>query len=404
MRQHPLGKTIPRANDKLEVFPQMSNFRIAKSPAKMEHWIYTDKAQLDLYITSFSDATFVTITWLHTLLDAMGRHALLSAWQLVLEGRENELPEFVGYKDDPLADLGKGREEQEESVLKPKLIGKFGMARFVGNMVVDSLWYPNEEVRMLVLPGPIFEKIKRQAYLDLNSLPADKITYTISKIGEEARERKPFLSDGDILTAWFLRLTSLSHPSINPPSGPSNRQIAVVNVMGMRTILQNTKPPLLPKDGVYIANCVTALWSHFPIHTFLTAPLGHVAAQIRSDLVSQGSRGQIEASQALAKGMGGILPGSGDMSFATMTNWDKARLFGVDFGAAIVGEKRGVSGAKPVYIHPIATENGFKLRGSANVVGKDVDGNYWLGAMLRSDVVDTFEKEIAKEAERLDSL
>jgi hypothetical protein len=123
MREHSLGKIIPRASDKLQVFPEMANYRIAKAPAKMDDWIYSDKAQLDLYITSFSDATFVTITWLHTLLDAMGRHALLSAWQLVLAGRDNELPPFIGYNSDPLSSLGVKRAgiQHEESVLKPKL-------------------------------------------------------------------------------------------------------------------------------------------------------------------------------------------------------------------------------------------------------------------------------------------
>jgi hypothetical protein len=416
MREHSLGKNIPRASDKLQVFPEMANYRIAKAPAKMDDWIYSDKAQLDLYITSFSDATFVTITWLHTLLDAMGRHALLSAWQLVLAGRDNELPPFIGYNSDPLSSLGVKRAgiQHEESVLKPKLLSPFAFTRFVANMVWDRLWYPKEEGRMLHLPSHIFQTIRHQAFSDLDSLPTDQIT-------PNQKTGTPFLSDGDILTAYLLRLTSRSHPSILTSQG--QRQITLVNVMGMRHLLQTTHPALLPRDGAYVANCVTTIWSHFTIREFLDAPLGHVAARIRADLVRQGSRGQIEASQGLARERGGVLCGTGDMAFCTMTNWDKARLFDVDFGAAVVDSgggqqatstERGSNGmeggggdrvrARPVYIHPWATENGFKLRGSTNVVGKDGDGNYWLGAMLRSDVVERFEGEVRKEAERLDAM
>lgn len=98
MSQYDLGKNIPHATGKLEVFLDSSNFRIAETPAKIDHWIYTDAAQPSLQIINFAYATFVTITWLHTLLDAMGRHALLYAWQSMLEGREEDVPEFVGFE------------------------------------------------------------------------------------------------------------------------------------------------------------------------------------------------------------------------------------------------------------------------------------------------------------------
>lgn len=39
--------------------------------------------------------------------------------------------------------------------------------------------------------------------------------------------------------------------------------------------------------------------------------------------------------------MGAALSGSGDMAFGTMTNWSKARLFGVDFSSAIVADGDG---------------------------------------------------------------
>lgn len=61
----------------------------------------------------------------------------------------------------PLGDKGKRNDGNggEGSVLKPHLLSKFGMARFIFNMITDALWYPAEEGRMLVLPARIFEKI-----------------------------------------------------------------------------------------------------------------------------------------------------------------------------------------------------------------------------------------------------
>jgi hypothetical protein len=381
-RQHPLGANIPVANDRLQVFSEISKFRISTEMSKIDDWIYTDRAQLGLHITSFTDATFVTITWLHTLLDAMGRHALLRAWQAELEGRQ--VPDFIGYDTNPLADLGKRDFDGEDCVLAPKAVSKLGMLRFVFNMIWETYWYPQEESRTLVVPAGYLTKLKAQALDDLATLEdKSKLTYSANE------KTAPFLSDGDVLTAWMLRLTARVNPAITT-SAPT-RLTAVMNVMGMRDLFRNTEPQLLPKDGVYIHNCVTAIWSHFAIKDFLSQPLGHIAAQIRHDLVKQSTRAQIEASQALAQ-KGAALFGSGDMAFSTMTNWSKAKLFETDFSAATV--KKGSGNGKPIYIHPVSIENGFPLRGSTACVGKDAHGNIWLGTAMRKENVEAFEQEV----------
>lgn len=395
--QHPIGAKLPVLNGKLQIFDEAGHLRIlvdAESTKKtLDDWISHDVGQLGLHIRTFSDATLVSITWLHTLLDAMGRHALLRAWQAVLEGRDNDVPVFAGYTDNPLADLGKSTLTNEEPVLQAHRISKLGMARFVFNFLTEKFWFPVEEGRLIVLPAPAFAKIKIQAFKDLESLDAQKLTYTTTD------PKKPFLSDGDILTAWLHRIIARATPHV-ANSSPT-RIISVGNVMGMRDMVRNTSPALLPpaKEASYIHNCTTASWSLFSIGDFLSLPLGHVAAQIRADLVQQSTRAQIEATQKSAAAMGMVLYGSGNMVMHTMTNWAKAKLFETDFGAARVGGQKG--SVKPTSIHPFPTAKTLMIRGGANCVGRDGDGNWWFGAVVRKEFVENLVREVEALAEEL---
>jgi hypothetical protein len=138
LSEHPYSSILPRPNGKLQWFGEMGHFRVLSDERSnmkvLKDWIYSDKAQLGVDIINFQDATFVTLTWLHTFLDAMGRHALLRAWQAVLEGRDDDVPPFIGYDTDPLTPLGSEEYVTEPFVLAPKQVSKLGFARFVFNL------------------------------------------------------------------------------------------------------------------------------------------------------------------------------------------------------------------------------------------------------------------------------
>jgi hypothetical protein len=391
LSEHPYSSILPRPNGKLQWFGEMGHFRVLSDERSnmkvLKDWIYSDKAQLGVDIINFQDATFVTLTWLHTFLDAMGRHALLRAWQAVLEGRDDDVPPFIGYDTDPLTPLGSEEYVTEPFVLAPKQVSKLGFARFVFNYIYESYYHPAEEGRMVCMPASYFSKLKARAFADLESLPKDQLTFS------ESDPTKPFISDGDIIMAFLLPLIARSNPD-NASSSPS-RLICAGNVCGIRDILRNTSPPLLPNNGAYIHNCVIPIWSLFTLEEWLTLPVGHIAARLRSDLVLQSSRAQIEARHALeAKSMG--LYGAGDMTMTVLSNWTKAKLFETDFSAAIVNGGSGTG--KPRYIQPFSTQDGFQLRNNANCCGRDPYGNWWMGAIMRKEMVDEFAKQIERAA------
>ncbi|KAL5121027.1 hypothetical protein ACEQ8H_000876 [Pleosporales sp. CAS-2024a] len=348
-RQHPLGAKLPTAQGRLQTFPDTTGFRIPGTLHKLGDYIYTDCAQLGLHVMSFEDATIVTISWLHTLLDALGLRALLRAWQAELQG--GAVPDFVGSHTDPLSALGT-QAQAKSHVLAPKLLGKLGMLRFVVHFLWEMYRYPEEASRIVVVPRSYFASLRAQAIKDLETLQ-DKSKLTYNKTDATT----PFLSDGDILLALLHRTLARANPSLKP-SGT----VAVMNIMDMRDVLRTTEPPLLPKEGVYVHNCLTALWSHFRVADLLSLPLGHIAAQVRADLVVQTTRPQIEAGAALSK-KGMSLFGPGDMTLVTMSNWLKARMFETDLSAAIVPGSQGRSGTgRPKYAFPASEIDGYPMR------------------------------------------
>ena len=171
---------LPCAKGSFECFeanPSVRGLTVPEnSPTQLADWIYTDRAQLGLHVVNFTDTTLVTLVWLHTLLDAMGRKALLLAWIAVLEGRDEDVPELWGYDFDPLKDLGVEpqdngstvgeREEQpkrEELLLNDRQLKGFQLFKFIFNSLWDMVFYAQEQTYAIVVPPAFMARLKTQA-------------------------------------------------------------------------------------------------------------------------------------------------------------------------------------------------------------------------------------------------
>ncbi|KAL5001377.1 hypothetical protein BDV10DRAFT_182610 [Aspergillus recurvatus] len=136
IEDHPLAKSLPKATEVPSIQPGPESFRAFAAPhdapATLEDFIYEDKPQLSLFITSFNNATLVALSWPYTLMDVMGQQALLHEWSLVLAGRESEVPPMLGAREDVLCAAADTAVEKEEFKLgKMRLNGramlKFGL-------------------------------------------------------------------------------------------------------------------------------------------------------------------------------------------------------------------------------------------------------------------------------------
>jgi len=430
LAEHPLGTILPRSNGTLQIFgaakPLREYLGLHNNTRYLEDWLYTDKAQLGLHIATFQDATFVTLTWSHTLFDAIGRRALLDAWVAMLQGQEYDVPDFWGYDNDPLNAFGAPVSERssispedeasvpQDYVLASQLINGVARLRFLFNYVWELIFHPSDTLHILCLPSSYLAHLRAEALNDLATAPPELLTYTAHPTA--STPHKPFLSDGDILLAWTARLSTASNPRLRT----SSRPLLLINVLGLRSVLSASSSgyqALLPPGKAYIHNCAASIFSLFSSASHvLRQPLGHVAARLRKDLAVQSTRAQVEAAQRLTRQHAQPLVGDGRMAVSSFSNWSKARLFEVDFSSAIVGwdgafagveeeeeekeqEKRaGRRRGRPVYIQPDWSVGwGLTLRGVGNCVGVDQNGHVWLSVRLRSG----FTMHLEREVERL---
>jgi hypothetical protein len=187
-----------------------------------------------------------------------------------------------------------------------------------------------------------------------------------------------------------------------------------MNVVDMRDILTKTSPSLLRPNTAFIGNCNTSSNTFFTLHEIRSLPLGVLAARIRADLVAQTTRKQIDAGMRIGRASllkSGYPPlyGEADMAFSAFSNWTKGNVFGVDFGAAVVGPGGGgaskgtndgdgvkVVVARPSYVQTYARANGISMRNSGLCTGRDEGGNWWLASVMTPEAWERLDRAISE--------
>ncbi|RFU77406.1 hypothetical protein TARUN_4823 [Trichoderma arundinaceum] len=370
---HPIASKLPSPSSRPAVVCDPDDFRDLfcreGGPVSLEDYLNQDIPQLGLHIVSFKDKTLVTLYWPHTLMDALGKKALLNAWMLMLQGRSNEIVSPQGGDSDPLADLGKNPTEIHK--LAAQRLSMFGLAQYGISNVLDL--FRSQENRMVCVPGSFIADLQKTA---VSELEADGI-------------ENPFLSEGDVLCAWWTRL-AISHM-------PQNTQKTIVlnNAYSLRTSLE---ADLLPKGAPYVSNAIGFINVLLPVQAIFEKPLSYIAAATRSAIKELGSRAQVEAFTALWRESSGKIPpffGNGGMHMITYSNWTKAKLFEVDFSAAVLTPANGNrKSGLPTYIQN--NQFGLVLPNGFPIIGKDNEGNYWLSGYMNKGLWGRIEEQLAE--------
>jgi len=278
--EHPLSSKLPKITsaEQASIHLGPANFLSLvtgpHSPQNFDDYLFCDTPQLHLFVTSFTDATLVSLTWPHTLSDAMGIEAIVKSWCLILNGREDLVPPFLGAYDDPLKLVGSNPAFLGEPY---KLAGSrlkgLKMLRFLGRSLWGYLWDmlmgPSTVTNTVYLPQTMVCAMKQEA-----------IEYTSSQTKPEG-DQKPFLSDGDIITAWLTRLTCQSLP----PS--ATRPVSIINACDIRSrvssilLLGKTSEsdngekdvPLRP---VLVGNAFINTCTTIPVNIVCNTPIGEL--------------------------------------------------------------------------------------------------------------------------------
>lgn len=376
IEDHSLGKTLPKATKNPSIQPGPLAFRAfaapENSPETLEDFIYTDVPQLSLFITSFNNATLVTLSWPHTLMDAMGQQALLHSWSLVLAGRESEVPPMLGAREDAIcAAIDAPVEKEEEYILGPKRLKGWAMAlfglRFTGDLLLNRV----VETRTIFLPKMVVAELHRQAQDDLAA--------------QDAGEEKPFIGEGDVITAWTLRAVASSLPQPRP--------IAALHASNARFRVSS----LVEASGVYVQNMAVAAFT-FISHEVAIGPLGPIALENQRHLMEQSTEPQVLAylRELRKEENDGVDPATmlyceSNALLMPFANWTRADFFKTaDFSHAIVragdtGQSRSNPPGTMIFHHAQSMRQNPSFRNMIVVLGKDHDDNYWLtGSLLPS--------------------
>ncbi|KAK8874008.1 AAA ATPase [Apiospora arundinis] len=373
---HPVASRIPKppsgphpavVGNPGDAFPLVAGDGV---PERLDDYLYTDQPALGLRVISFADKTVVSLNWLHSILDALASRRLLDAWALALQGREDEIPFPQAVEMDPLAELGLYPTEKHvlaSQHMTASNLAKYGICNFL-----DLAWRSKEN-RVVCVPKMFIDKLRSQALAELTA----------------AGETDPFVSEGDVLTAWFARLSACNI------SKDSNRTVAIQNAYSWRDSLEQD---LLIPGRPYISNCVGFVVTLLPAKELLSKPLSHTARAIRNSIREQGGREQIKAYAALVRKdpKYKMIPMFGDsgMQLFMFSNWQKGRLYEADFAAAAADSRRGRP-LTPSYVHNLQSPHNFS--DGFIIPGRDAQGNYWIGGFRVKGLWAKMEKEMASQ-------
>ncbi|KAH8901590.1 hypothetical protein GQ53DRAFT_630659 [Thozetella sp. PMI_491] len=399
--EHVLARQLPRPQGgRPSVQPGANQFlSLAKgdaTPTTLDDYLFTDAPQIWLHIASFQDATLVSISWIHATSDAQGISQLLKAWSLVLAGREKEVPPMLSFEHDAMAQIaGEGSEEDPadlgsqatSSLAHLHLVG-FRAFLFIICFILDMLLLPKTKPKMIFWPKGAVAKLCDQALLELG----------------ESSDNGPFLTTGDVLTAFCARLGAWSLPL------SSSKTICLINAIDLRNHV-----PLGLGKGVYVQNVTSKIYSFFPAQRVIhggkeNIQLGLLAGEVRASIAKQSEATQVTAMVRLereALAATGKNPMFGDPGnfIIFFSNWTKARfLESVDFGPAVVPKvvvsqpewPQAVELGQPAYFHALWLNPGFQPRSNVFSICEYPNGDVWVNANMPSNLWIKVEEELLK--------
>lgn len=365
---HELGQRLPKstATPSLQVgAPDFRSFAArADAPAILQDFLNSDEPQLSMHVTTFTDATLVALSFPHTMTDVMGVANIMSAISLMLADRDGQVPSLRDPKDDPLQDVGTATDTManEPYVLSKWTFGAIGGLRFMINYLWDKFWFPEMETRTAFLPAEFIQKLRTQAEADL--------------LSSSSEEKPSFVSDGDILSAWATSMIQSTDPYPRPA--------IIMNVLNIRGRLKG----VLDQAGdVFIQNLGVNSMALLSASEAASSSLGSIATGVRQALVQQTTEPQIRAiikASRAAYASTGYAPLFGDPTarLIVISNWEKSKMFKtVDFSPAVVSPHSSRPG-KLIYHHAQTLKVTMEARHFFNVIGKDLDGGYWVSGIL----------------------
>lgn len=390
VQDHPLDGTLPLRSPEgkptIIDSPEQLDDTLAgpRAPRCLDDWLLTDTPALVVHVISFTDATFITLTYSHSLVDGVGKREIVTNWCKVLAGRAEDVVPLADWGEEPMEvicrPLGPGEERHVHEDKQLKGWRKwYWVFRFIYERIANR---NNYRQRNLFIPASTMARIRQSVEEGAEEEDKEK----------QKQPGRPYLSDNQLLTTWLVRLACLPFKSTNRPLGITS----AVDLRGFPQ-LGGVRP-----GTVYLQNLLAYTWIHTTPAAVLRSPLASAAALMRAGLKPQLTLPQVRAAAILTHG--GIKRSGTvdffigkDTSIVSVSSLAKAKYWKtIDFSPAVVkvgeGGKKGLAG-RPVWQSSTPRS---RLKPSCLIViqGKDLQGNWFAQMVLSQRTWDMVEKEL----------
>lgn len=386
---HPVASQLPKASGikRPTLFPGSDIFHDFVTSSNhatiFSNWLETDIPALSIHIISFKDATLLTISWPHVLLDGLGRQSLLQAWTAVLNGREADVPPFLPLHVDPVHEISQNGTPTSH-VLYNYLLTGLWFALFVAGYMYELFVHSAEATRMIYCPGPWVESMRLQAIADVRAAGND--------------DANLFLSHGDVLLAWWVKV------AVAAQGFSSGQPVNIMNVTNLRGLFPEELPET--EKAAYIGNAAFSTYTITTSGRLAATSVGELALRLRQDLQKQRTREQtrhLVAWQLESKRQYGRTPliGSWNQALMGWSNWHRGRFYDMDFSGAVLRpgiplENRANKLGQPSTILANGHANGFSTRNIGPLIGRDANGDWWMQSNLRAGAWAHIEKQLER--------
>ncbi|KAK2008698.1 hypothetical protein LZ32DRAFT_507953, partial [Colletotrichum eremochloae] len=349
----------------------------------LDDYVMRDIPLINLHVINYADATLVTLTWPHALTDGMGYIGIVRNWCKVLAGLKDEIEDMGGLQEDPLAVVGADNgPEKEPYDLDHKRLRGFSLFAFSIRSLVSWILTPKIHHKGIFIPGALFAHVKQQASEQQEAIFKDD------------PNEKPFISNGDILCSWLVRLICSKTFVL------SNRSVVLMSAVDIRSRLRKLFKP----RTIYAQNLLTFSYTFVPLGDVLMSPLSRFARQVRESLMRQTSESQIYAAvrrnlQAISKTGRMPLYADPDSILVVLSNLAKLSWHDVfNFKPAVV--KKGPDSKVDTMGLPVwqfgCSESKDTYATSIMLHGADLNGNFWAEATLPGPVWKSVQEQLSQ--------
>ena len=339
IRDHPVVNKLAQSSTIATVQPALASFDGISSilippewPKNLNEYVDPERDEpiLGLHVLSFTDATIVVVCFSHVMMDGGGIESLLTAWSQVLHGKNDFVAPLGGVGKDPLDEIRQRTDPVEPFALSDAKIELASLMPEDGAAPpADPNWdtsSPDSRWRTISLSPQAIASMYKEATDTAPTVDGKKV----------------FVSEDDTVTAWVIRTVASTYPEERP-------------VNTMRLYDMRSRLPVFDRNTAYVQNLYQMAWALFPsAGEMAKAPLGEVAAKLRSALLAQTTEPQVIASMAERDAGNTPLYGSPAGAFFTLNSWVKMKIYQrADFTPAVIdsrGQDKAIPAGQPEFV------------------------------------------------------